>query len=279
MQLFDSHCHFDFAVFDNDRDLIWRKCDVLGITHLIIPGVAPEQWPTAIGIAQQYRNISLGVGLHPWWINEESVKKEGLKRESLKKDIAENDIEHFLKSLRLQLQKNIRQQKCVAIGECGLDAVVETPIALQQQVLDIHLQLAQQVSMPLIIHCRNMHNELLQQLKSYNLTGGGVIHGFSGSYELAASYWDMGFRLGIGGTITYERASKTRAAVKKLPLDAILLETDAPDMPLSGKQGERNSPTHIIEIAQMLADLRGEPLEKIAAQTTLNSRTLFKIEH
>jgi TatD DNase family protein len=274
MQLFDSHCHFDFAVFDNDRDLIWRKCDALGITHLIIPGVAPEQWPTAIGIAQQYRNIYLGVGLHPWWINEESIKNEGLK-----KDIVENDIEHFLKNLRLQLQKNIRQQKCVAIGECGLDAVVETPIALQQQVLDIHLQLAQQISKPLIIHCRKAHNELLVQLKSYNLRAGGVIHGFSGSYELAASYWDMGFRLGIGGTITYERANKTRAAVKKLPLESMLLETDAPDMPLSGKQGERNSPAHIIEIAQTLADLRGEPLGKIAAQTTLNSRTFFKIDY
>lgn len=274
MQFFDSHCHFDFAIFDKDRDLIWRECDVLGITHLIIPGVAPEQWSTAAEIAQPYRNMYWGAGLHPWWINEESIKSNNIK-----KDIAENDIELFLKSLYQQLQKNIRQQKCIAIGECGLDATIETPIALQHQVLDIHLQLAQQISMPLIIHCRKAHNELLVQLKRYDLPAGGVIHGFSGSYELAASYWDMGFRLGIGGTITYERANKTRAAVKKLPLDAILLETDAPDMPLSGKQGERNSPAHIIDIAQTLADLRGEPLGKIAAQTTLNSRTLFKIDY
>lgn len=274
MLFFDSHCHFDFAIFDKDRDLIWRECDALGIMHLIIPGVAPEQWPTAAAIARPYRNMYWGAGLHPWWINGESIKKE-----SLKNDAVENDIELFLKSLHQQLQKNSRQQKCIAIGECGLDATIETPIALQQQVLDIHLQLAQQVSKPLIIHCRNMHNELLQQLKAYNLTGGGVIHGFSGSYELAVSYWNMGFRLGIGGTITYERANKTRTAVKKLPLDAILLETDAPDMPLSGKQGERNSPTYIVEVAQTLADLRGESLEKIAAQTTLNSRTLFKIDN
>jgi TatD DNase family protein len=273
MQFFDSHCHFDFEIFDKDRDLIWRECDALGITHLIIPGVAPEQWSTAAGIAQPYRNIYWGAGLHPWWINQESIKSDNIK-----KDIAENDIELFLKSLHQQLQKNTKQQKCIAIGECGLDTTIETPIALQQQVLDIHLQLAQQVSLPLIIHCRNIHNELLQQLKAYNLTSGGVIHGFSGSYELAASYWNMGFRLGIGGTITYERANKTRTAVKKLPLDAILLETDAPDMPLSGQQGERNSPANIIAIAQALADLRGESLEKIAAQTTYNSCTLFKIK-
>lgn len=260
MQFFDSHCHFDFAAFDSDRELIWRECNALEIAHLIIPGVAPEQWPVAAGIAQQYRNIYFGVGLHPWWVSD-------------------NVAADYLVDARQRLEKNLAQEKCVAIGECGLDAVIATPIQLQQQVLDIHLQLAQQISKPLIIHCRKAHNELLVQLKAYDLPAGGVIHGFSGSYELAASYWDMGFRLGIGGTITYERANKTRTAVKKLPLDALLLETDAPDMPLSGKQGERNSPAHIIDIAQMLADLRGEPLEKIAAQTTLNSRTLFKIEY
>jgi TatD DNase family protein len=261
MQFFDSHCHFDFAVFDDDRDLIWRECKNVGITNLIIPGVAPEQWLLAASIAQQYKNIYVGVGVHPWWIT------------------VEHDVALYLEKVRHQLQQNISQQNCVAIGECGLDAAIETPMQLQQQVLDIHLQLAQQISKPLIIHCRKAHNELLVQLKRYDLPAGGVIHGFSGSYELAASYWNMGFRLGIGGTITYERANKTRTAVKKLPLDAILLETDAPDMPLSGKQGERNSPAHIIEIAQTLADLRGEPLEKIAAQTTLNSRTLFKIDY
>ncbi len=260
MQFFDSHCHFDFAVFDGDRDLIWRECNALGIAHLIIPGVAAEQWPLAASIAQQHKNIYVGVGVHPWWVGD-------------------NIAADYLADIHQHLEKNLTQPKCVAIGECGLDAVTETPMRLQQQVLDIHLQLAQQISKPLIIHCRKAHNELLVQLKSYDLPAGGVIHGFSGSYELAASYWDMGFRLGIGGTITYERANKTRTAVKKLPLDAILLETDAPDMPLSGKQGERNSPLHIIEIAQALADLRGEPLEKIAVQTTLNSHTLFKIDY
>ena len=261
MQFFDSHCHFDFAVFDSDRDLMWRECHALGIAHLIIPGVSIAQWPLAASISQQYKNIYFGVGVHPWWIN------------------SDKDIVQYLETIRRAVLQSISQQNCVTIGECGLDAVIEMPMQLQQQVLDIHLQLAQQTSKPLIIHCRKAHNELLVQLKRYDLPAGGVIHGFSGSYELAASYWDVGFRLGIGGTITYDRANKTRAAVKKLPLEAILLETDAPDMPLSGKQGARNSPLQIIDIAQTLADLRGEPLEKIAAQTSLNSRTLFKIDY
>jgi len=267
MPFFDSHCHFDFAAFDCDRESVWRECNALGITRLIIPGVAPKQWKTAASIAQQYENIFFSVGLHPWWIK--GWIKEGL---------ANNDRAQYLDVTLHELQAAIAQQNCVAIGECGLDAAIETPLQLQQEVLDIHLQVAQQTATPLIIHCRKAHNELLVQLKHYNLPAGGVIHGFSGSYELAASYWAMGFRLGIGGTITYERANKTRLAVKQLPLEAILLETDAPDMPLSGKQGERNSPAHIIAIAQTLANLRGEPVQNIAAQTTLNAHTLFKIK-
>ncbi len=228
----------------------------------MIPGVAPQQWQTAAAIAQQYKNIVIGVGLHPHWIQ---------------KDLASESISHYLTDIRQQLEQNIHQQNCVAVGECGLDSFIETPLQIQQQVLSVHLQLAQETELPLIIHCRKAHNELFALLQEYDLPDGGVIHAFSGSYELAARYWGMGFRLGIGGTITYDRAQKTRAAVKQLPLEAILLETDAPDMPLSGKQGERNSPVNIIEVAQALADLRGETLATIAAQTTRNAQTLFKI--
>lgn len=258
---FDSHCHFDFADFDQDREQIWRDCNSRGIQHLMIPGVAPQQWQTAVAIAQQYKNIVIGVGLHPHWIQ---------------KDLAMDSLADYLLQLKVQLQNNIHQQKCVAIGECGLDTFIETPLKTQQQVLSVHLQLAQETELPLIIHCRKAHNELFVLLQEYDLPAGGVIHAFSGSYELAARYWAMGFRLGIGGTITYDRAQKTRAAVKQLPFEAILLETDAPDMPLSGKQGERNSPESIIEIAQALADLRSETLATIAAQTTRNAQTLFK---
>ncbi len=259
MHFVDSHCHFDFAVFDNDREQIWRECNTRGVQQLIVPGVEPAQWQTAATIAAEHSNIFFSVGLHPHWIEKNRMQK---------------DLTH----IRQQLEQNIHQQNCVAVGECGLDSFIEIPMSLQQQVLDVHLQLAQEVQLPLIIHCRKAHNELVVQLKRYDLPAGGVIHAFSGSYELAARYWAMGFRLGIGGTITYERAQKTRAAVKQLPLEAILLETDAPDMPLSGKQGERNSPTNIIEIAQTLADLRGETLATIAAQTTRTAQTLFKIE-
>lgn len=263
MQLFDSHCHFDFADFDDDRESVWRECNAQGIHSLMIPGVTPEQWAKAQSITQQYKNIYCGVGLHPYWIKAHEVEAD--------------NIEKYMAYLHQQLVENADRKNCLAIGECGLDAVIATPLPLQQKILDIHLQLAQERSLPLIIHCRKAHNELLQQLKHYQFACGGVIHGFSGSYEMAMQYWAMGFRLGIGGTITYERANKTRQAVKQLPLESIVLETDAPDMPPHGKQGERNSPVNIVAIAQILAELRGESVENIAAQTTRNAQQLFKI--
>lgn len=263
MLLFDSHCHFDFKDFDNDREQVWESCNQKGIHYLMIPGVAPQQWQTALAIANTHSNIYTGVGLHPWWV-EKSLPPENAK--------------NYLSAVRHALQQHLSQKKCIAIGECGLDGLLETSMTLQQQVLELHLQLAQQVSLPLIIHCRKAHNELLAQLRDYHLPAGGVIHAFSGSYELAKSYWAMGFRLGVGGTITYERANKTRETMKHLPLEALLLETDAPDMPLHGKQGQRNSPENIVAIAHTLAALRNEPVEKIAAQTTRNSQILFKID-
>jgi len=262
MQFFDSHCHFDFSEFDGDRDNIWRDCQARGVRQLMIPGVSLSSFTAAAAIAGQYEGIYTAAGLHPWWVE---------------KDLGAADVVLNPSSIHDRLLARLVNPKCVAVGECGLDAVINTSLPLQQQVLDIHLQVASETGLPLIIHCRKAHNELVVQLKTRKLSAGGVIHAFSGSYELATAYWEMGFRLGIGGTITYERANKTRQAVKKLPLEALLLETDAPDMPLYGRQGEPNSPVNIPAIAQVLADLREEPVAIIAAHTTRNARQLFKI--
>jgi TatD DNase family protein len=141
--------------------------------------------------------------------------------------------------------------------------------------LDVHLQVARELSMPIIIHCRKAHNEMMKSLSGQNIKSGGVIHAFSGSIDLAKQYWALGFYLGVGGTITYERANKTRETVKQLPIEAMVLETDAPDMPLSGKQGQRNSPENIPEVARTLANIRGDSLQYIAQQTTENTKKLF----
>lgn len=255
MNLIDSHCHFDFTAFDVDREEVWQSCLNRGVRAMVIPGVSPVDWPKAIALSATMPGIYHAVGLHPWWVNE-AIELGGLAD---------------------QLRTAAQGERCVAIGECGLDAAIESPLAIQQPVLELHLPVAKALALPIIIHCRRAHNELISLLKHNPLPAGGVIHAFSGSYEMAKQYWDMGFYLGIGGTITYERAHKTRDAVKAMPVESLLLESDAPDMPLAGKQGQRNSPENIPLIAQALAELRGEPVQLIAEQTTRNAQTLFKI--
>ncbi len=263
--LFDSHCHFDFDAFDSDRADIWRRCNEAGIDQLLIPGVAPDQWPTAAKVAREYQGLYYAVGLHPWWLKD-AFNLDQLNSRQLE-DMAE------------KLASAAHETGCVAIGECGLDLIHDADSQkAQERVLAMHLEVAQEVELPTVIHSVKAHNPLIRLLKEYPLERGGVIHAFSGSLEMGQEYWDLGFYLGIGGTITYERAKKTRSAVEQLPLEALLLETDAPDMPLCGHQGERNSPERLPEIAQVLAELRKQSVAEISAQTTANSRKLFGLE-
>lgn len=251
----DSHCHIDFAIFDHDRNALLARAYDQGVKQLLIPGVEPEQWQRASQMSAEH-GLFYSVGLHPWWIA--------------------NNPEFLHDSLRV-MRTHLLQPRCVAVGECGLDAFIDIPLALQIEYLNVQLALASELKLPVVIHCRKAHNELILQLKKHHLVG-GVIHGFSGSYQLAQTYWALGFYLGVGGAITYARANKTREAIRQMPIESLVLETDAPDMPLSGRQGQRNSPEYIPEIANILAEIRNESLGFVAAQTTANAQKLFKLD-
>lgn len=251
--LIDSHCHLDFDAFQHDRSPVWSRCLERGLTHLLIPGTDPEQWLRAAALCEQNDGWVFAAGVHPWWQSQQDDK--------------------WLAACRHMLQHPL----CVAVGECGLDKRIDTPMDQQLAWLDTHLALAQEARKPVILHCVKAHNELIRCLKRYRLPEGGVVHAFSGSADQARTYWQMGLRLGVGGVITYERARKTRDAVAVVPVEALLLETDAPDMPLAGRQGERNSPEYLPEIAVTLAQLRGAPVEDIARQTSDNARALFRL--
>lgn len=269
---FDSHCHFDFAEFNADRTALWEACNAQGVTHLLMPGVTPDQWQTAAQLCAQYTGLCYAAGIHPHWIERQpwfQTDTNNLLDKSVREKITALIQQEF------NLSTNVYAARCVAVGECGLDKMIATPFDLQQELLTIHIEVARQIHKPLIIHCVRAHNELIALLKKIKAEAGGVIHAFSGSYEVAQQYVDLGFYLGIGGTITYERAQKTRAAAAKIPLEFLVLETDAPDMPLQGKQGQRNSPVNIPQIAQVLADLRGITVDEIAAATHRNSMCLF----
>lgn len=251
--MIDSHCHFDFSHFDADREAVWQRCQALGVKQLIIPGINAEQWPKALDLSQTLTGVAISCGLHPYFIEQETTEQ-----------------------LQKQLEDFTSQHKVVAIGECGLDKPTAVSLERQLALLQLQLEFANEQQLPVILHVRGYHNELLQALKRYsNLRG--VIHGFSGSYELANSYWQQGFYLGVGGTITYPRAKKTQATIQAMPLESLLLETDAPDMPLFGKQGERNSPEYLPFIAESLAQLKNLPLATVIEQTSANTRALFSL--
>ena len=258
LQLFDTHCHLDFAHFDPDRPELIGACTAAGINGIVVPGTEPNQWPGCRRLADDFPSLYFAVGIHPWW-----VAKTGLQH-----DISDAFDRVLLTSPHRAL---------VAIGECGLDGSIAIPLDVQQRVLELQLAFAKEHCLPVILHSHRAHNEMIRLLKRYKLERGGVVHGFSGSVDLARTYWQMGFYLGVGGVITYERAKKTRETVAAMPLSSVLLESDAPDMPLSGCQGQRNTPLAIIEVAKVLARLRGQTVDEVAAQTTQNAKTLFAL--
>ncbi len=265
MQFFDSHCHFDFPEFDADRAAIWQKARDYQVNALMMPGVYPAQWERLVAMTLATPGFYFSLGIHPCWIYQVDVSQPALVNYAVQ-------IENLL-----ALMPVAEQHRFVAIGECGLDKTIELPLAQQQEIFTWHIQLANQWRKPLIVHSLKTHNELISLCKKNKPQFGGVVHAFSGSYETAMQLIDLGFYLGVGGTITYERAQKTRATFARVPCEAIVLETDGPDMPLCGQQGQRNDPYNIARVAQVLAELRGESVESLAIQLWKNSGKLFQL--
>lgn len=274
MQLFDSHCHFDFPDFNADRVAIWQECNTCGVTGLLIPGVSPEQWQIAAELCTHFSDFFYAAGIHPHWI-----ERQPWYPKNTCELLDEKTLLHIATIISAEITRSTLESvgQCIAVGECGLDKSITIPFPLQQQMLDVHIDVANQLRKPLIIHSVKTHNELLSCFKQNPPRYGGVIHAFSGSLETAQQFVARGFLLGVGGTITYARAQKTRHALSTIPLEHLILETDAPDMPLCGQQGGRNSPEYLPRIAQHLADLRGISVEQVAAVTYQNTRRLFGV--
>lgn len=252
--LIDSHCHLDFDCFDHDRKLVIERCADLSIHTLVIPGTQASSWQKIIELSQQYKALKPALGLHPYFLAQ--YQANDLSR-----------LSEYLQTYRDQI---------VALGEIGLDKAIDVDVNLQMQVFKSQLAIASDFNLPVIVHHRQSHNEIIQTLKQCRFSGGGIIHAFSGSLHEALTYQGMGFKLGIGGLITYARAHKTRQVVGKLPLELLVLETDAPDMPLAGKQGQRNTPENLPLILAELSELRTESQDEIAAQCCQNVHSVLK---
>ena len=225
-----------------------------GVTDIVVPGVVAGDWHAIQQLFSSHLSIHAALGLHPCFLNEH----------------LESDLD--------RLEESLSSGGICAVGEIGLDLfIADADIEKQLFFFQAQLDLAAQFSLPVLLHVRKAHDQVLKQLRQYKLSSGGIVHAFSGSEQQAKQYLALGFKLGLGGTVTYERAKKLRHIVIELPLDSFVLETDAPDMPLSGYQGEPNRPVRVREVAQVVAELKGCSLQEVASATSLQASKLLDL--
>lgn len=262
MLFFDTHTHIDLLLLRKQQSLAEFLGESISypLAKILTVATVVSQFSKVHSLSLNNDVIYYGLGLHPLFV--EQHKSEDL-------DI----LARFLQ------QQNSR---CIAIAEIGLErakAHLTTQENWHKQCffLEQQLYLAQQCQLPVSLHSRQSHDQLYSFLKRISLSSTGVIHGFSGSYQQAKRFVDLGYRIGVGGVITYSRANKTRNTIKQLPLSALVLETDAPDMPLFGYQNQINHPAQIVRIFKELCELRTEPPELIAQVLWQNSLEQFQL--
>ena len=262
----DTHCHLDAAEFHLDRDAVRAAARAAGVGHLVIPAVQRSDWRAVMALAHRHGD-SYALGIHPLYTPQ---AQEG--------DIA---------ALRTLLQEAQGDPHLVAVGEIGLDFFVPG-LDAQRQIWFYEQQvlLARELGLPVILHVRKSSDRLLKTLRAYPVEG-GIAHAFNGSWQQAQTFIALGFKLGFGGAVTYERALKLRELASQLPLESIVMETDAPDIPphwryttaeqrAQGQAQGRNSPGELPRIAATVADLRGMDVQALAEATSQNARKALR---
>jgi len=253
VRLVDTHCHLDAAEFDPDRDQVVARAREAGVHAQVVPATHADAWPGLRDVCAAGDGLHAAYGLHPTF------------------------LEHHRPAHLEELGEWIERERPVAVGECGLDYWVDGLDREQQQrYFDGQLRLAREHDLPLVVHARRAVDAVIASIRK---VGGlrGVVHSFSGSRQQAEQLWDLGFMLGIGGPVTYERARRLRRLVADMPLEYLLLETDAPDQPDAGNRGGRNEPAFMVRVLDTIAGLRGQDPGEVAEATTDNARRLFNL--
>jgi TatD DNase family protein len=252
--LIDTHCHLDFPVFDGCRTRLLARARAAGVDQIVVPGVVADDWPRLLACCEEH-GLLPALGLHPCFL---SRHRDG-------------DLD--------TLAQGLAQYPVVAVGEIGLDFFIPDPEPERQlKLFDAQLELAQRFNLPVLLHVRKAHDQVLALLRRYRLARGGLVHAYSGSLQQAEQYLQLGFRLGIGGTLSYSRAKRLREIVTALPLESFVLETDAPDIPLADYRDEPNRPERVAEVAAILAQLRGVSAECVADLTGRTARDLLALK-
>jgi len=246
--LIDTHCHLDAAEFDVDRDNVALLALQQGVSGIVIPSVARNNFDSVIALCNSHKHCAYALGIHPMYVDDAQLVD--------------------INTLKYTIEKN----NPVAIGEIGLDYfVTKDNIERQTYFFTEQLKLAKQYDLPVILHVRSAIDDVLKYLRRFEIQG-GIAHAFNGSFQQAEQFIALGFKLGFGGAMTYGRALKIRELATKLPLESIVLETDSPDIPPEwvGAKG-RNTPLELSKIAQVLADLRQVNVAQVLDITSTNA--------
>lgn len=252
--LIDTHAHLEMSEFDKDRDKVMERARQKGVDTIIAVGITLEDSKKAVALTKQYDNIYATVGVHP----HDAKRIDAATYESLRKLAA--------------------HKKVVAYGEIGLDFFRDrSPRDIQTKRFEEQLELAGELDLPVVIHSRDAHAETFKILEKQKGNLRGVLHCFSGDYEMAKKYIDLGYYISIPGTITFPNAGKLVEVVEKIPMDTLLVETDSPFLTPVPNRGKRNEPANVAYVAKKISEIRGLSPEEVAAATTENAGNLFGI--
>ena len=255
----DTHCHLDAAAFAADREAIITRSITGGVSAWVVPAVGPSNFLAVRDLAAEHHGVAYALGIHPLWLDAVD--------------------ESALGALDAALAATCDDPKLVAVGEIGLDFFVSGHDQPRQEFFyREQLKLAARYNLPVILHVRKSQDRLLKYLRSIPVSG-GIAHAFNGSRQQAQQFIELGFALGFGGALTYQRALNIRRLVRDLPDRAHVLETDAPDIAPEWIAGERNEPQQLSAIAEHFAAIRNQTIEQVATQTRANAiRVLPRLE-
>ena len=253
--LIDSHAHLEMPEFKKDLEAIIQRAKESGVEYIFTVGTERRDWKRAVEIAESHPSIFAILGVHPHNAKEIDGQTYPMLRELC------------------------RNEKVKAYGEIGLDFFRNlSPRDLQLERFREQIGLAKELGLPVVIHDREAHQETLEILKSEGAKDcGGIIHCFSGDYEMARACMDMGFYISIPGSITFKNAGQFREVVKRIPLESLLVETDAPFLTPEPFRGKRNEPSYVRYTAQRVAEVKNISFEKVAEVTTENALRVYKL--
>jgi TatD DNase family protein len=255
--LVDSHAHLDFDDFDSYRDSVVQRARDAGLVAIVTIGIEPADWPKTLDISARYEGVYPALGIHP--------------------NSADQTNDESLAHLAA-LCREERARKVVAIGETGLDYYRQhVPHDVQRASFRSHLELARQLDLPVIIHNRDAHQDLLAILKKDGKGTRGVMHSFSGDLDFAHSCARLGYLISLAGPVTFRKATDKHEIARSMPLETLLVETDCPFLTPEPFRGRRNEPAYVAYTARAIAELRGEDFDTVARATTANAIRLFNL--